>query len=61
MSSLSVGIFTSLIQYFPKNTALSVQNFFLGGGGYDLGYFKTKKNPTAIKFGGALIALPLKK
>ena len=59
MSSLSVGIFTSLIQYFPKNTALSVQN--LGGGGSDLGYFKTKKNPTAIKFGGALIALPLKK
>ena len=53
-SSLSVGIFTGFLQYFPKNRAILVQKL---GEESKLskcvsGYFMTKKNPTACKLGG---------
>ena len=67
---MSVGIFTWLLQYFPKNRAILVQQLW---GEKKLsksvfGYFKTKKNikkkvPMAIKLeaggGKALVAWPL--
>jgi len=56
---MSVGIFTWLLQYFPKNRAILVQKLW---GEKKLpksvfGYFKTKKNtkkkvPMAIKLEG---------
>ena len=67
---MSVGIFTWLLQYFPKNRAILVQKLW---GEKKLsksvfGYFKTKKKfkqkkvPMAIKLEGggkALVARPL--
>ena len=62
---MSVGIFTWLLQYFPKNRTILVQKLW---GEKKLsksvfGYFKTKKKvPMAIKLEGggkALMAWPL--
>ena len=66
---MSVVIFTWLLQYFPKNRAILVQQL-LGEKKLSksvFGYFKTKKNskkkvPMAIKLEGggkALMAWPL--
>ena len=69
--SLSVGIFTWLLQYFPKNRAILVQKLWgekkFSKSGF--GLFKTnkkflKKVPMAIKLeegggGKALVAWPL--
>ena len=62
---MSVGIFTWLLQYFPKNRAILVQKLW---GEKKLsksvfGYFKTKKKfqwPLRLRGGGkALMAWPL--
>jgi len=66
---LSVGIFTWLLQYFPKNRAILVQKLWgeKNLSEFVFGYFKTKKKiqqkkvPMAIKLEGgkALMAWPL--
>jgi len=68
---LSVGIFTWLLQYFPKNRAILVQKLWGEKklSEFVFGYFKTKKKiqqkkvPMATKLGGgggkALVARPL--
>ena len=69
---MSVGIFTWLLQYFPKNRAILVQKLWGEKklSEFVFGYFKTKKKiqqkkvPMAIKLEGggwvkALVAGPL--
>ena len=68
---MSVGIFTWLLQYFPKNRAILVQKLWGEKklSEFVFGYFKTKKKiqqkkvPMATKLEGggkALVARPLR-